>query len=325
MSLHTLRIIVYFCVTVFLFSITNIIGAATTESTKQRNPELSKMMSMLDCTCECGLSLAHCVKEDSDCSVRPGLVKKLNHLADDGKRGMELILAFMGPVHPVKELLMEARLHDRHAILFFSQRGSRECDDVETVLKEGAKIWGDRVRIAQMDINKKENKSIKEEYRIFSTPTVLLIAPNGVVTREFKKKITVAQIEGAFVTPAMAEILRGLQDKRVIFLTVNAPDWKNATSVKRTVSMGGEILRNAVRIVHVDPTDTKERSFLKMLKLEKDRNESLTYVVSQSGTIGSKLEGTVSKKDLFMAFQKVLASRSGCGGSGSGVGGNTCQ
>ena len=49
-------------------------------------------------------------------------------------------------------------------------------------------------------------------------------------------------------------------------------------------------------------------------------NQTLTYVVSQTGQIGSRFQGPVSKKDLFLAFQKVLGARSGCGGSGTGPG-----
>jgi hypothetical protein len=89
--------------------------------------------------------------------------------------------------------------------------------------------------------------------------------------------------------------------------------------------MVGEILRTSVRIVHLDPTNREEEPLLKMLKVDKDENESITYVVSQSGQIGSRFKGPVSRKDLFMAFQKVLAARSGCGGSGSGPGGTTCK
>jgi hypothetical protein len=176
-----------------------------------------------------------------------------------------------------------------------------------------------------VDINKKENKKVRQEFRIFSTPTLLVIAPNGVVVREFKENLTIESVESAFVSPAMAQILRGLQDRRVIFLPVAAPDWKNASSVKKTVSGVGEILRTSVRIVHVDPTNREEKGLLKMLKVDKDENESLTYVVSQSGQIGSRFKGPVSRKDLFMAFQKVLAARSGCGGAGSGPGGTTCK
>jgi hypothetical protein len=192
-------------------------------------------------------------------------------------------------------------------------------------LKKGSQTWGDWVTISQVDINKKENTKIKQEFRVYSTPTLLVIAPNGVVAREFRKNLTVERLESAFVSPALAQVLRGLQDRRVIFLPVASADWKNAASNKRTVSSVGDILRTSVRIVHVDPTDSEEKSLLKTLKVDEDEDQCLTYVISQSGKIGSRLEGPVSRKDLFMAFQKVLAARSGCGGTGSGPGGNTCK
>jgi hypothetical protein len=220
---------------------------------------------------------------------------------------------------------MEARLQSRHAILLFYEEGSQACGKAKAVLKKGSQAWGERVLISQVDINKKENIKIRQEFRIFSTPTLLVLAPNGVVVREFRENLTIESVESAFVSPAMAQILRGLQDRRVIFLPVAAADWKNASSVKKTVSGVGEVLRTSVRIVHVDPTDREEEALLKMLKVDKNENESLTYVVSQSGQIGSRFKGPVSRKDLFMAFQKVLAARSGCGGSGSGPGGTTCK
>jgi len=308
---------------VFILSKTGKAKSAATEGSS--HSEIARMKAVLDCTCECGLTLSFCEREDSDCSVRPALLKKLELISDKGKKGMELVRSFMGPMHPVKEKLMETRLRGRHAILFFYQEGSRASDEVKPVLKKGSNIWGDRVKIFQVDIDRKENKQIQQEFRIFATPTLLVIAPNGVVTREFKENITVDKLEGAFASPALARMLKGLQDRRVIFLTIYASDWQNASSVEKTVSMGGEILRTSVRSVHVDPANKEESRLLKMLNVDKNQNQSVTYVISQSGQIGSRFEGPVSRKDLFMAFQKVLAARSGCGGSGSGPGGTTCK
>ena len=313
------------CALIILGIPANCIEAKGLESSDQDTPVLARMKALLDCTCECGLTLAYCAKEDADCSTRPLLMRKLNTLIGEGKRDMALIRAFLGPIHPVKEQLMQARLDNRHAIVFFYQEGSGECDKVKAVLNAGSVIWGNQVEISQVDINKKENKKIREEFRIFSTPTILVVAPNGVVVHQFKENITVKRLESEFVTPAMAQILRGLQDKRAIFLTIMAQDWKNAPSVGKTVSMVGEILRTSVRIVHVDPTSLEEESLLKIFKVDKNQTQSLTYVVSQSGSIGSRFKGPVSRKDLFLAFQKVLAARSGCGGTGSGPGGNTCK
>lgn len=313
------------CAVIPVFIFADGIGAEIVESANQNNSELARMKALLECTCECGLTLAYCEKEDADCSVRPALLTKVKRSLDEGKRGMELVLASMRPMHPVEEEFMEARLQNRYAILFFYQEGCGECDEAREVLRKGFEIWGDRVRISQVDINKRENDKIRKDFRVLSTPTILVMAPNGVVVREFRENITIESLERSFVTPAMAKILRGLQDRRVIFLTVTAADWKNASGVQKTVSGVGEILRNSVRIVHVDPANGEEKSMLEILKVDNNQNQSLTYVVSQSGLIGSRFEGPVSRKDLFMAFQKVLAARSGCGGSGSGPGGTTCK
>ena len=300
-------------------------SAKTLDDVNKENPELARIKAVLNCGCECGLTLAHCAKEDTDCTVRPTLLSRLERFMSEGKRGMDLVRAMEGPMSPAKEQIMEARLQDRYAILFFSQKGSQACEEIRHVLGEGKKLWGDDVVITEVDINKKENDKIREEYRIYSAPRVLVFAPNGVIVSEFKEKITVDRLESAFVTPATARILRGLQDKRVIFLMVQDDGWKNAENVRKTVSGVGDILRTTVRVLHVNPGDASEESLLRTLKVDKDKNQSLTYVISQSGQIGSRFEGPVSRKDLFMAFQKVLTARSGCGGSGSGPGGNTCK
>ena len=300
-------------------------NAKTLDGGDKENSELARMKAVLNCGCECGLTLAHCAKEDADCTVRPTLLSRLERFMAEGKRGMDLVRAMEGPMNPAKEQILEARFQDRYAILFFSQKGSLACEEIRHVLSKGKKLWGDEVVITEVDINKKENDKIREEYRIYSAPRVLVFAPNGVIVSEFKKNITVDGLENAFVTPATAHILRGLQDKRVIFLMVQGDGWKNAENVRKTVSGVGDILRNSVRVLQVNPGDASEESLLRTLKVDKDKNQSLTYVISQSGQIGSRFEGPVSRKDLFMAFQKVLTARSGCGGSGSGPGGNTCK
>jgi thiol-disulfide isomerase/thioredoxin len=313
------------CILAFLFVLVNSTVGKSAESTDQNDPELARLKAVLDCTCECQLTLLHCEEEDADCSVRPALMAKLEKLFNEGKREMELILAFMGPMHSVKEQLMEAKLQNRNAIVYFFQEGCEACEEAEAVLKDASEIWGNEVKISRVDINKKINDQIRQEFRVFSTPTILVIAPNGVVAREFREDITVEKLKNAFVTPVMAQILRGLQDRRVIFLTVQTPDWQNASSITKTVSSVGEVLRSSVRVLELDPTDGEEKPLLEILDVGDNQDQSLTYVVSQTGRIGSRFAGPVSRKDLFLAFQKVLAARSGCGGSGSGPGGNTCK
>ncbi len=65
------------CALVFVFIFAISVLGQTAVSAKQNNPELVRMKAMLDCPCECKLTLAYCEIEDADCSVRPALLTKL--------------------------------------------------------------------------------------------------------------------------------------------------------------------------------------------------------------------------------------------------------
>ena len=94
------------CALVFVFIFAISIGAKTVESTNLNNPLSAKMKVLLDCTCECGLTLAYCEKEDADCSVRPALLAKLRQKKAIDFKGVKLYSTSSGLAVLLRLILM---------------------------------------------------------------------------------------------------------------------------------------------------------------------------------------------------------------------------
>lgn len=283
---------------------------------------VENLMTKIDCNCGCGLNLKNCQRDDPTCTTRPEIIEQIKRLIQEGKKEEEIIKSL---VTPAGKAINQARKEGKYLFLFFYEEGSDDCEKMSKVIKKAKKRWAKKAKFFNININGKREKEIIAKYGAYQAPLIVVIAPNGVVTRGFPGVVGLKELEEAFVSPKMTEILKALQNRKVIFLCVQNEDTKYAKEVLKTVNEVAEVLGDSVKVVKVDPLDSQEEELLKQIKVEPKVETTITMVISQSGTVGEKFTGKVSNLDLFKAFQKVVAQRSGCGGSGSGPGGSTCE
>ncbi len=79
-----------------------------------------------------------------------------------------------------------------------------------------------RAEWTSVNINDNANRAVVEQYHVERgpMPMVLCVAPNGAVTGGMARQITDEAIEHLLVTPAMAEVTKALQDKKIVVIHV---------------------------------------------------------------------------------------------------------
>ncbi|KKL61964.1 hypothetical protein LCGC14_2189970 [marine sediment metagenome] len=188
--------------------------------------------------------------------------------------------------------------------------------------------YKDRMEVFEVPVTEAAHQATVQRLAIFKTPLVLMFAPSGAITHHFREFDDVnAELAKAVLSPKTEEVLAGLQERKVVFIHVRQSQGGPMYEGNRAELAGlADILSTSVHVVHVRADAPKEQHLLReVVKLDPAKEAPVTVVVAKSGAVVEKIPGKLSRELLLNAFRKVLVYRSGCGGSGSGPGGGTCQ
>lgn len=288
-------------------------------------PLVKRLMSSIDCTCGCGMTLEVCEREDPTCTTRPQIISRIERLAQEGMKEEEIVKGLEVGITPAEKAIDKAKRENKFLFLLFYEKGSDDSDRMLEVIKKAEKKWEDKANFFNVDINDKEEKDVLQRFGIYQAPVTLVMAPNGVIIGGLPGVVGLEELGKAFVSPKMAQIVQALQQRKVTFLCIQNDETKYAKEVQKVVDEVAEVLGKSVKVVRVDPVDKKEEELLRQIRVEPNITEAITIVIAQTGLVGDRFVGKITNRELFAAFQKVLVSRSGCGGMGSGSGGGTCE
>jgi hypothetical protein len=133
-------------------------------------------------------------------------------------------------------------------------------------------------------------------------PTVLCVAPNGAITGAFVRKLNDDAVEGAIVSPAAADVVKALQEKKIAVVLVKQ-DARSPLPVGITELVADPAFQARTATVAVVAGDPTESRFLTDMEINAaDVNGSITVVVAPPGVIVGKFPATATKDQIAAAL-----------------------
>jgi hypothetical protein len=135
-------------------------------------------------------------------------------------------------------------------------------------------------------------------------PLTLVAAPNGAVTGVFPQRVTESQLDETFVTPAMADCMKAMQEGKLVFLALQ-------TTPEVTVPQGvAEFLDDAefkdrVTVVPVQAADEAEAPLLAELAIGTGPDQPSTVFFAPPGVVVGKFGPSSSKGEIAGALHKA--------------------
>jgi hypothetical protein len=163
-------------------------------------------------------------------------------------------------------------------------------------------------------------KEMVEQFKLEGAPMplVLAIAPNGAVTAGIKgPDLTESKLADAVASPGMEQCLKGLQDRKLIFVCLQNGNTKRNEAAMKGVNefKADPQFTEDTEIIMVDPSDSKEVKFLTQLKANPKAKTANTTFLAPPGMIVAQVEGGTTKAGLEASLKKAMASctpGSGC-------------
>lgn len=204
---------------------------------------------------------------------------------------------------------------DSYTFLFFSDPKTKEGKNMQVTLEEIKQELTDKKEDVKVDIvevmpdDSKEEKLI-EVFRVQEKPTVLVIAPNGAVTGYFRKTVDKKALAESLVSMKEAQIIKTLQEGRVVFLCFNKNKEPNLATIKSDLKLVADNFRGAVNVIYASSDDPKEEKLKRTLEVSSEA--TAVFIIVPPGRAVARLEGTdITKANLMRALMSSCGS--GCG------------
>jgi len=220
--------------------------------------------------------------------------------------------------------IQHAAAADKYLFVFFWKEKSQQTDAMWNAFQPAMSKVADRAESVAINVSDPAEKTMVAKFGLDRSPLplVLVLAPNGAITKGFPLKFDEKQMSQAFVSPGTAQCLKALQSRKLVLLCVQSrsPQIRQVSLQQGVADFAADAqFAGATEVVAVDPADPAEASFLQDLQVDPRTAGQTTVFLAPPGSVVAKFNGPVTKAQL---VAKLRAAQSDpCAGGKCGPGG----
>jgi hypothetical protein len=184
-------------------------------------------------------------------------------------------------------------------ILFHKQNDANTQQFAETIRK-GVARRPQQVNWQAVDVNNQANAAVVAKYGVSRAPMplALCVANNGAITSVFTRRPTDEGLDRALVTPAMVDVTKALQDKKIVVVHVKGT--KDAPLPYGAFEFTTDpAFKARTSVIDVLASDPAEQRFLKDMEFNAASvRESSVVVMAPPAVLVGKFPASATMSDI---------------------------
>jgi hypothetical protein len=217
-------------------------------------------------------------------------------------------------VSPGAKALQAAAKNNKYLFIFFWRDDTGQSRAMRGVFKAAMEKLTDKADTVEIQTTDPDEQQIVARYDVSRSPLplVMVIAPNGAITKAVATRFDEEQLRDAIVTPCTAECMKALQQRKLVLLCVEpATAQVKEVSLQRGVQefTADKEYADAAKVVVLKAGDAAEAAFLRDLQVDPKTSVRVTVLMAPPGAVIGTFQGDVSKEE-FVA--KLKSAQSGC-------------
>ncbi|MEW6078167.1 MAG: hypothetical protein AB1724_10170 [Thermodesulfobacteriota bacterium] len=215
---------------------------------------------------------------------------------------------------------------DRYALVFFYAEMDDAIKEKQAGFEAIAAGLKDKADAYFVNIKDPGQRDVVNQYKLDRAPMplVLVIAPNGAVTGGFPQVFPEQAVKEAILGPLTAQCLKGLQDRKIVFVCVPGENAEANISAMKGVKdfTSDKMFEGQTEVVIFKDAGPSEQRLMSILGIDgKGVVDPITAMLASPGGMIGKFTGATDKDTLLTALKSKQQS-GGCCPAGSG---KTCK
>jgi hypothetical protein len=213
--------------------------------------------------------------------------------------------------------LETAAKDNKYLFIFFYKEDTQHSRVMRTVFQTALAKLAATAQSVEIQTEDPAEQQLVTRYGVSRAPLplVLVIAPNGAITKGFPTQFDENQLRQAFVSPCTAQCMKALQDRKLVLLCVQQPSPQaQQAAFPRGVqefTTNEPYSRNS-KVVLLNASDPAEAAFLKSLQVDPQTTTPVTVLMSPPGSVVGTFVGDVTKAELIAKLKSASSCGPGC-------------
>jgi hypothetical protein len=188
--------------------------------------------------------------------------------------------------------------------ILFWKENNPATQSMVTVLKSAVEKRSDRSEWTSVNVSDPNQRAIVERYQVSRAPMplVICVAPNSAIIGAVPRQLTDEAIERLIVTPAMADVTKALQDKKIVLVHVKKSE-QSPVPFGVVELMADMAFKERTTLVGVGLADPAESRFVTDMEIKPtDVDGSMLVVFGPPGVFVGKFPANVTKDQIAAAL-----------------------
>lgn len=165
--------------------------------------------------------------------------------------------------------------------------------------------------VVTLDREDKNNKDIVTKYGLAGAPLpiLLVISPKGILAGGYLLKDATSELLVKLIpSPKQDEVLLALNNKKSVLIVAAKSTFTDKEKVIENCKSAVALNVNKTELIEIDLSDTKEKSFLELLKVNTATTTTVTVVVNTKGQVNGTFYELKDAASLVTLANKVSSS-----------------
>ena len=194
----------------------------------------------------------------------------------------------------------------QYAIVVFYKEQNPATQAMISTIQQGVQQRPGRATALYVNAASATDRSLVNRFGVSRTPmpVAVAVAPNGAITGIFAKTISLQRLDGAFVSPGVANCMKWMQAGKLVFV------WARAGQTEMIPVCIDDFQRDAEfagrsGLVTLDLNDPAEASFFKELQINTHSREDVIGLLAPPGMLVGTFSVSASKGDIAAKLHKA--------------------
>ena len=198
-----------------------------------------------------------------------------------------------------------AAVQDKYAFLMFYRHQDNATRIMEQTIRSELSRRNRTATLVKVRITDPAESTLVRRFDATRSPmpTVMALAPNGAVTGVYALKVNSAQVNSAILTPKYCEMVKALQEQKVVLLCLQPSDGgfvpKGVTDFEADPHFNGRTYRLVVK-AH----DPGEQRLFERMKVRTDIKSPVVLIFAPPGAFLGRFDAGVTSRQLSSTIHK---------------------
>lgn len=202
-----------------------------------------------------------------------------------------------------QQVLDQSAEQQTYTFLLFYRDDNQATRTMAQSLQTGLSQYANQATVCYVSVTDPAEQAIVKRFGLSRAPLpfALAVAPNGAVTALLSQKASSAQIASAFVTTSMAECMKAMQDRKLVFVCVQHGN----SSVPDAVAefQADPEFKERMHLISVRSDDQDEAPFLKQISIDPESLKGTTVVfLAPPAVLVGKFSSSATKAEMAAAL-----------------------